>query len=927
MATNKKITQLDELTPATWADDDVIAIVDISAQETKKIQLSTFRGAVTGVSSLNASTPLTVDSATGDVTISVAINGGGTINAVFDEDNMASNSPTALSTQQSIKAYVDSQIITVDSLSEVLALGNTSGGTNLIVSSGDVLTTNTINETTAASGVTIETVLIKDGLVDDRDVSVDGTKLDTVETSADVTDATNVLAALVGQEVVATGFTGTLDGVLGGGTPAAITGTALTLTTGATVTTVLDEDNMASNSATALATQQSIKAYVDSQVGTVDTLAEILASGNTSGGTNIVVSSGDVITTNTINETTAASGVTIDSLLVKDGGITAAGTSTFAGQTITDLGAVTTADINGGTIDGTVIGGSSAAAGTFTTFTSTGINDDATSTAITINSSENVGIGTSSPSYRLHISNGSSTGTAMQLQTTGSGHNFDMVDGTGTARFRNVNGEMRLYGDLNTGGNGNIIFSPQGTAERMRIDSSGNLGIGNAAPSYLLDLYKSASTVARVRNTAATGGTPSTTHGEFVIESTDANMGMEFLGSTTADQRILFSDTAANSGQIVYNHTSNYMALFTATAERMRIDSSGNLGIGTTAPSQKLTIQGTDARIYLIGANTDINMTGTADGQLSLDGNGYGFGIALNSSGANLYTNTASRALIFGTDETERMRITGTGNVGIGTSSPDYQLDVSGTTDPRIILQSTGTASTDDTIFMNRVGGTTATNQIWFGDSGSAATGKLQYDHSNNAMTFHTNGGTERVRIDSSGNVGIATTSSVGSDSTSQGFWFDENEAARFSRASNLCSILNRITTTGTVQSLRYNGAQVGSISVTASATAYNTSSDYRLKENVVNLSGAIDRVKLLKPSRFNFIADPDTTVDGFVAHEVSDIVPEAVHGEKDAVDADGNPEYQGIDQSKLVPLLTAALKEALTKIDSLETRITALEG
>jgi hypothetical protein len=128
------------------------------------------------------------------------------------------------------------------------------------------------------------------------------------------------------------------------------------------VTAILDEDNMSSDSATALATQQSIKAYVDSQVGTVDTLAEILANGNTTGGTDIVVSSGDVITTNTINETTAASGVTIDSLLVKDGGITAAGTSTFAGQTITNLGAVTTADINGGTIDGTVIGGSSPAA-------------------------------------------------------------------------------------------------------------------------------------------------------------------------------------------------------------------------------------------------------------------------------------------------------------------------------------------------------------------------------------------------------------------------------------------------------------------------------------------------------------------------------------------------------------------------------------
>jgi hypothetical protein len=131
----------------------------------------------------------------------------------------------------------------------------------------------------------------------------------------------------------------------------------------------------------------------------------------------------------------------------------------------------------------------------------------------------------------------------------------------------------------------------------------------------------------------------------------------------------------------------------------------------------------------------------------------------------------------------------------------------------------------------------------------------------------------------------------------------------------------------GTAFLFRSNNSNVGSISVTASSTAYNTSSDYRLKENVVAMTGATDRLKQLNPSRFNFIADADTTVDGFLAHEVQAIVPEAISGEKDAVDADGNPEYQGIDQSKLVPLLTAALQEALTKIDALETRITALEG
>ena len=119
----------------------------------------------------------------------------------------------------------------------------------------------------------------------------------------------------------------------------------------------------------------------------------------------------------------------------------------------------------------------------------------------------------------------------------------------------------------------------------------------------------------------------------------------------------------------------------------------------------------------------------------------------------------------------------------------------------------------------------------------------------------------------------------------------------------------------------------VGSISTTGSATAYNTSSDYRLKENIQPLTGAITRLQQLPVHRFNFIADPDTTVDGFIAHEAQAVVPECVTGEKDAVDDEGKPIYQGIDQSKLVPLLTAALQEAIAKIETLEAKVAALEG
>ena len=189
-------------------------------------------------------------------------------------------------------------------------------------------------------------------------------------------------------------------------------------------------------------------------------------------------------------------------------------------------------------------------------------------------------------------------------------------------------------------------------------------------------------------------------------------------------------------------------------------------------------------------------------------------------------------------------------------------------------------------------------------------------------------GGTEAMRITNDGYALFNTTNKALRDSTSDvGLSIDPGGGGLLQLAAGGPTFFNRVSSDGQIIAFRRNGANVGSISVTGSATAYNTSSDYRLKENVTVVTDGIARLQQLNPSRFNFIADPDTTVDGFIAHEVQAVVPEAIYGEKDAVDADGNPVYQGIDQSKLVPLLTAALQEAMERIEQLESAVATLQG
>jgi hypothetical protein len=424
-----------------------------------------------------------------------------------------------------------------------------------------------------------------------------------------------------------------------------------------------------------------------------------------------------------------------------------------------------------------------------------------------------------------------------------------------------------------------------GGSIRATIDTSGNVGIGTSSPSYLTHLY-------------STSAEP-----KLVIEDASSGAGRGGIVTGSWGGNGIRLDSLGAAGWVYVGGGNTSYIPFTIGTEKARFHSNGYFGIGTSSPSRPLHISASDCRIRLTDSDAPT---------ISVE--------LMNSSGSGILATNGASSLLFQTDNAERMRIDSSGNVGIGTSSPAQKLSV----------ESTGGASSE--IDISLVSGISNKECILnFGKNLATADrylGRIFYQVDNNVMGFWTSNA-ERMRITSSGSLLVGQTSSASpgfNNTIAGGAWSADGTSLHLSRSSNGCAWFNRSTTTGSVQSFRYNGSAVGSISVTASTTAYNTSSDYRLKENVVNLSGAIDRVKLLKPSRFNFIADPDTTVDGFVAHEVSDVVPEAICGEKDAVDAEGNPEYQGIDQSKLVPVLTAALQEALTKIEALEARIVALE-
>jgi hypothetical protein len=283
--------------------------------------------------------------------------------------------------------------------------------------------------------------------------------------------------------------------------------------------------------------------------------------------------------------------------------------------------------------------------------------------------------------------------------------------------------------------------------------------------------------------------------------------------------------------------------------------------------------------------------------------------------------------ITFQVDGTERMRIDTSGNVGIGTSSVTSRLQISGageTAAPATNGAKTATIYATANQNTGNCGGaiefggqSTTTFAAWKGGLIDGTANTLGYLAAYTRNSSSDVSMTERMRIDSSGNLLVGQTSWSFSNNGTQiaangRIYNTSNTDYNLELAGSTSARIRFYTSAGG------SGTTVGSITVSGSATTYATSSDYRLKENVAPMTGALATVAALKPVTYNWKAD-GSDGQGFIAHELQAVVPDCVTGQKDAVDAEGNPQYQGVDTSFLVATLVAAIQELKNEVDALK--------
>ena len=590
-------------------------------------------------------------------------------------------------------------------------------------------------------------------------------------------------------------------------------------------------------------------------------------------------------------------------------------------------------------------------------------------TAATTNSagkSINIGVGASISQHDANtLSFGTNGDERLKIESNGDVTLTNTSSNPQLAIISAANGIGEIqFGDTADAVRGNILyrsgsagdalcFNGYNNTERLRITSTGtvlkglttarvNFGNNTSGVEYGFQIEGTTGITAglsiiRNSNDANDGGIvlgktrATSTGGNTVVQAGDDLGNIAFAGSDGTSLQLgaeIFAEVQTGVGNddlptdLIFKTNGGS----TSTAERLRITSTGEMGLGTATPP-------TGCFHIHLTETPELNLFSTQHAQNNTCKLNFGIGQSASVSGntgARIEMNIPNAGgamngeLKFHTNSgdslSEAMRITTAGDLlvhatGLNNSAVAGQaLQISGTTRPTLIIRGNASGSNVGEIQF-------ADNSGSDDDNTGIRAGLIQYDHSNNNMNFRVAGTYTGLKI-SGTNGRLERNFTGGSGTDDDGMWFN-----------------NGGTTSGTF--IRFwqttAGANVvGSISHTTSNTSYNTSSDYRLKENAVSISDGITRLKTLKPYRFNFKTEPSKTVDGFFAHEAATVVPEAVTGTKDEVStitdtsigvAVGDPVHQGMDYGKITPLLTAALQEAIAKIEVLETKVAALEG
>jgi hypothetical protein len=501
-----------------------------------------------------------------------------------------------------------------------------------------------------------------------------------------------------------------------------------------------------------------------------------------------------------------------------------------------------------------------------------------------IDASGNVGIGISSMVNPLHV------GVTPNAASKTSGSAFDggalRLDGN----LANAGDEPAILAGSNDGLSAGIGFMREsganwGTAlkfythtpaitttdeltERMRIDSSGNVGIGTSSPNMKVN-----------------------------ISHADED-GLRFNVADGAASFIDFGDASDNDiGRISYDHADNHMALRTNNAERMRIDASGNVGIGGNGTGNGLGVyldRGAIANFYEASDGTKTMIAGT--------------------DASNNFVKIGSLSahpVGFVVGNGEKMRIDASGNVGINNSNPSAFDSLGG----KNLVVGNGVNTSNLTLFSDDTPDGNGYGHVAFADSAVSSStaqyaGLIQYYHGEDSMRFYTNA-TEKMRIDSSGNLLVGTTSATGSGASSgkqviqfngaaeNGIYFDDTRTAS---GTSVAAIFGR------------GSAAVGRLDTTLNSVALTSLSDERVKNNIVDAPSASDDIDAIQVRSFDWKSDGSHQKYGMVAQELLEVAPEAVSAPEDP------EEMMGVDYSKLVPMM-------LKEIQSLRARIAALES